>query len=170
MCVKWIRPGNVFFDCLGPLVSLPTPSGENICTIYKGLPLQTESLDWAAASEIYRWDATNWQPIGRRLWKHVEQKAPFFKRNAEKFSVKLQATFHRLHFRCLLIVNFKSNSNDFKLCSLTAISPSVPYDKDLHKICRIVNSVADKYLLATCYLVERNNVFVKGGFNWLSRS
>lgn len=37
VCVKWIRPGNVFFDCPGSLVSLTTPSRENMCSIYKGL-------------------------------------------------------------------------------------------------------------------------------------
>lgn len=52
-----------------------------------------------------------------------------------------------IFFYCLLIVNFKTNST--LLCSLTPISSSVPENKNLHKILRIVNSVAENVSFGT---------------------
>lgn len=54
VCVKWIRPGNVFLTVSDRLSLSQLQAGKTCAVFTKGLPLRLESLDWAATSQIYR--------------------------------------------------------------------------------------------------------------------
>lgn len=73
VCVEWIRPGNVFLKVLDPR----SFSQIHTCSIYTWLPLQTETLHSSSSLRFTREDATNWQPTGNSLWKHLQQRATF---------------------------------------------------------------------------------------------
>lgn len=62
VCVKWIRPDDVFSTCLASLdltLNSKQEGGGGTCAVFTKESLFKQSLDWAAASQIYMYDAMN---------------------------------------------------------------------------------------------------------------
>ena len=106
VCVKWIRPGNVFLTVSNHL-SLSQLQARKTCAVFtKGLPLRTVTRLSSNLTDLqvrcHRL-ATNRQPFVKVCWTKST------KPNAES-SVRYTGniTCHKLNF-CLLIVKFKTN-------------------------------------------------------------
>lgn len=141
VCVKWVRPGKRLFfpDCLASN-SERGKEGKHLQYLQKGLllPLRTESLDRAAASDVYRLRCN--KPATRQaiVCESTSNKKHFF----WTLRVKIQAAFSigstsacwlwvLRQIQTILRVQFNS---DFIFSAFM--------NKNLHRIWRIVNSVA----------------------------
>lgn len=154
VCVKWVRPGKRLFfpDCLASN-SERGKEGKHLQYLQKGLllPLRTESLDWAAASDVYRLRCN--KPATRQaiVCESTSNKKHFF----WTLRVKIQAAFSigstsacwlwvLWQIQTILRVQFNS---DFIFSAFM--------NKDLHRI------------LKDCQFCS---CFWKGEFNWWSNS